>query len=276
MKIMHEDNLEELAARIAAYIEYLFSIDLSVSVHFAAESISRLPYGAWERLLPYNSHNNPYCLAVKSCTAEECIAHQRAIRESSDGRPTVATCYAGVTEYIFPIVNGAEAVGYVSISGYRRDSSKAYPRAAHRLADLKSEPIPKPLADTLIPPLVIMLSELVKSCEDAEPDEQNLISQYLAENHTTLTFDNLCSHFSRSRSYMSHKFAKMFGMSFSAYCNCLRLEDARRLLLLSTRPITEIAFSCGFGDVSYFIRLFKSAYGVSPLKFRKQAVTSDK
>ena len=271
MKIMHEDNLAELVDGIAAYIEYLRGLDLSVSVHFGSESISRIPYSAWERLLPYNSHNNPYCLRIKACRAEDCIAHQRAIRNSTDGKPCVVSCHAGVAEYVFPIVKLGAALGYVAVSGYLGDASRAPLGAAESLCELKSDDIPKALADTLIPPLVCMLSELLRLCEDAEPDEQNLISQYLAENHTSITFDNLCSHFSRSRSYMSHKFVKMFGKSFSAYCNSLRLDDSRRLLLVSDRPITDIAYSCGFGDVSYFIRLFKSEYGVSPLKFRKGA-----
>ena len=34
-------------------------------------------------------------------------------------------------------------------------------------------------------------------------------------------------------------------------------------------PVTEIAYAVGFGDASYFIKLFKEKYGVSPYKYRK-------
>ena len=35
-----------------------------------------------------------------------------------------------------------------------------------------------------------------------------------------------------------------------------------------SRPISAIAYSCGFGDLSGFNRAFKEAYGVSPRELR--------
>ena len=264
----------DLTEKIARYLEYLLSAGLSVSVHFTPQATSRLPYAVWEKLLPYNSHNNPYCLAVKACSAEDCIAHQRKIQSGSGEEPRELVCYAGVREYVFPIPVDGETVGYVAVSGYLGDADKAGAEVAHWLSSLSTDEVPKPLSDVLIPPLVVMLSKLLEASGKLEESEQNLMSQYLAENHTSLTFDNFCRHFSRSRSYMSHKFTKIFGTSFSSYCNSLRLEDARRLLLVSDQSVTDIALGCGFGDVSYFIRLFKSRYGASPLKYRKSAERS--
>ena len=66
---------------------------------------------------------------------------------------------------------------------------------------------------------------------------------------------------------MSHKFSHMFGTSFSDYCNALRLEDARRMLSLGTDSVTDVALASGFGDVSYFIRLFRESIGLSPSQY---------
>lgn len=257
-----------LSEQVSSYIEYLRSHSLSVSIHFAPEVISRLPYEVWKNLLPYNSHNNPYCLAVKSCRAEDCISHQRAIIGSLDSSARRLCCHAGVSEYIFPISLSESNVGYVAVSGHVGDSDMAPDQARAWLSSLVDSEISPDPANALIPPLVLMLSTLVGASAKLEESERNLISQYLAENHTGITFDNFCRHFLRSKSYMSHKFSKMFGMSFSSYCNFLKLEDARRLLLLTDESITDIALNCGFGDVAYFIRLFKAEHGISPLKYR--------
>ena len=260
----------ELAEKIARYIEYLRSVELCVSIHFTPESTARLPHSVWEKLLPYNSHNNPYCLTVKSCRVEDCIAHQRALI-SEVSEPGFKVCHAGVGECVFPVRPSSLTVGYVAVSGTLAMRNLVPSNAASWTHALSENAPPTELAQTLVPPLVMMLEGLLLSSRKFEVSEQNLISQYLAENHISLTFDNFCRHFSRSRSYMSHKFGKMFGKSFSAYCNDLRLEDAARLLMLGDKAVTDVALSCGFGDVSYFIRLFKAKYGVSPLKYRRSS-----
>jgi AraC-like DNA-binding protein len=51
---------------------------------------------------------------------------------------------------------------------------------------------------------------------------------------------------------------------------------ARRDLLdprLAGRPISAIAYSCGFGDLSGFNRAFKEANGVSPRELRNASAT---
>ena len=262
----------KLAKNICRYIEYLREIGLSVSVHFEPESITRLPYSVWSLLLPYNSHNNPYCMTVKGSCAEKCLEQQKKIRAALKNEPFMIECHAGVLEYVFPVLMRGRPVGYAALSGYR-GSAAPIALASARVCSLSVSELPIELARTLFPPLAVMLGELFSETEKLEDNEENMISQYLAENHTTLTFDNFCRHFSRSRSYMSHKFSHMFGTSFSDYCNALRLEDARRMLSLGTDSVTDIALASGFGDVSYFIRLFKARYGSSPLKYRKTAIS---
>jgi AraC-like DNA-binding protein len=41
------------------------------------------------------------------------------------------------------------------------------------------------------------------------------------------------------------------------------------LLAGDDRPITDVAFDVGFGDLSNFVRTFHRAAGVSPLRFRQ-------
>ena len=49
----------------------------------------------------------------------------------------------------------------------------------------------------------------------------------------------------------------------------LRIEQAARLLRETDLPVMEVGFSVGFDNFSYFIKRFRSVYGVSPSHYRK-------
>ncbi|MFW5783119.1 MAG: helix-turn-helix domain-containing protein [Spirochaetota bacterium] len=57
----------------------------------------------------------------------------------------------------------------------------------------------------------------------------------------------------------------------SGLVNRLLLDRAERLLRTTLLDVTEIAYSAGFGNLSYFYRLFRERYGCSPRAFREYA-----
>jgi AraC-like DNA-binding protein len=67
-------------------------------------------------------------------------------------------------------------------------------------------------------------------------------------------------------------FLRVFGVVVGAtphqYLVRARLRHAARALAQTQRPVTEIAFDVGFGDLSNFVRSFHRAAGVSPRAFR--------
>jgi len=67
-------------------------------------------------------------------------------------------------------------------------------------------------------------------------------------------------------------FAKVLGVTPHQYLLRSRLRRAARLLVdEADRPVTDVAFDVGFGDLSNFVRSFHRAAGVSPSAFRKAA-----
>ncbi len=66
-------------------------------------------------------------------------------------------------------------------------------------------------------------------------------------------------------------FSRVLGVTPKQYVIRARLRRAARLLADDTRPITEIAFAVGFGDLSNFVRTFHRAAGLSPRAFRRAA-----
>ncbi len=68
------------------------------------------------------------------------------------------------------------------------------------------------------------------------------------------------------------------GTTFTAYVQEQRLSRAYRLLLDPRRAgekISAVAYDCGFGDVSYFNRVFRRRYGAAPSDVRARAERAD-
>lgn len=267
--------MQNLLAKTVTYIKYLIEdFSLQLSVHFTEELLRMMPKLMIDSLIPYNYHRNPYCIAVKGSGASACVASQKKlIAECKTDESYIRTCYAGVTEYICPVMKDGEVVGFVAVSGYR---TKVVPDNVKNkrlwTKTLDSRDIPKAFLDCVIPPLSIMLSNLFEFCNHKSNDEYNMVLRFLNEYHTNVTLGELCKHFGRSKSHMSHMFKSENGMTIRAYCNNLKLEDSKKLLLETDISVTEVAFDVGFNDVSYFIGLFKKKYGISPLQYRKKAL----
>lgn len=68
---------------------------------------------------------------------------------------------------------------------------------------------------------------------------------------------------------------EMEGVSLSEFVLGQRLARAHRMLgdsRLAERPISEIAFDVGFGDLSYFNRTFRRLYGATPSEIRRASI----
>ena len=66
----------------------------------------------------------------------------------------------------------------------------------------------------------------------------------------------------------SRCFKKEIGITLQEYLVRLRIREALRLLDNPNASITDIAFTVGFNDTSYFSRTFKKYMNYSPSEFR--------
>ena len=72
-----------------------------------------------------------------------------------------------------------------------------------------------------------------------------------------------------SQSHFMKYFRQYMGVSFVEYLNSYRLFQAAGLLRTTDQPVTRIAQSCGFDNLSYFNRLFRKKYHGTPGAYRK-------
>jgi AraC-like DNA-binding protein len=74
-----------------------------------------------------------------------------------------------------------------------------------------------------------------------------------------------------SRFHFVRLFKRETGVTPYQYLLQLRIRHAIGLLRDTQRPVTEIAFDVGFGDLSNFINTFRRKVGCSPRRFRTAA-----
>ena len=79
----------------------------------------------------------------------------------------------------------------------------------------------------------------------------------------------LAAHFNVTETYISILFSKFSGTSFKGYLMQEKLNKAIELLDQTDMTVNEAAFYSGFDSVSYFIRVFKSVYEMSPGAWRR-------
>jgi len=59
---------------------------------------------------------------------------------------------------------------------------------------------------------------------------------------------------------------ELSGKSVNIYIREIRLDRARQLLSSGRFGVSEVAFSCGFNDISYFSKCYKNKFGLPPSK----------
>ena len=85
------------------------------------------------------------------------------------------------------------------------------------------------------------------------PEENRKISEYAA----------LCN---MSEPNFRKLFKEYIGKSPIDYRNSARLEKAKAKLLSGEYNVSEVAYSCGFTNLSFFTRQYKAKYGYTPKK----------
>jgi AraC-like DNA-binding protein len=110
--------------------------------------------------------------------------------------------------------------------------------------------------------------------EPYKDKEKASILRFIATNYadTELDLERVVAGTGANRTKVNEVLKTELGMTFTSYLNKLRLTEAARLLAeKSGAGIAEIAYSVGYGNVSYFNKLFKDEYGCTPKAFRSLA-----
>lgn len=113
----------------------------------------------------------------------------------------------------------------------------------------------------------------IQLCSEFEKNRSQKLKELFAwiqEHHSgPLSVEDAAAKMNFSASYFCRFFKRATGQSFTTYVNNYRLEMAVNEIEMGEMQIAEIAVNHGFDSESYFFRLFKKKYGITPLQFRK-------
>ena len=92
------------------------------------------------------------------------------------------------------------------------------------------------------------------------------------EGCTDLSAEALAEKMGVSQTALARLCAAKFGAAPRDLLLKIRLDKARLALQLSDSPVTDIATACGFKDCSYFTKVFKRYFSVTPRQYRLNAI----
>ena len=121
----------------------------------------------------------------------------------------------------------------------------------------------------------ILISNLgvstAKKRSDKSLEKVKLVLEYVHQGYAgRLSVDAAAALCFYSKAHFMKFFKAALGVSFITYVNDYRLSVAADMLLSTSDSVLNIAMGTGFESLSYFNRLFKRKYGVSPNEYRKR------
>lgn len=197
-----------------------------------------------------------------------------AIEHANQFRPDII-----LMDISMPLTNGLEAqkeiikflpnVKTIIISAYD-DFSFAQEAIKYGVFDYLLKPVsPKVLSNCL--------NKLMKTMDITTYSENitytgniQKIIEYIDLNYldNNLNLKSLSNRFGLNEKYLSRYFKEKMEISYTEYVTKLKMERAKYLLKYTDNPIYEISVELNYSDSSYFSKLFKKTFGVSPSEYR--------
>jgi len=214
---------------------------------------------------------------------------QRAFNQAREKKDIhIYHCHIGLYEAVAPILDNDMVIGYVMIGQILDSNAKSYQwrRIANHCTDTYSMDISayKGSFDRLKTSTkaeITAMTNILMACASfiwyrkmahiERGDLFHRVDTYIRERIAEqLSLTDLCRDLNISRTTLYKCLTDQVSMSFTAYLKDLRLTKSKELLIISRRPVKDIACEVGYRDYNYFSRLFRKTYGITPSGFRKK------
>ncbi len=96
------------------------------------------------------------------------------------------------------------------------------------------------------------------------------IKSYIKDNYMgSLNRKEIAIHVSLNPAYLSRFFKKETGQTLTEYITELRLDESKKILSETDLTITLIAEKIGYKNYSYFSKIFKERFGITPNEYKR-------
>lgn len=124
----------------------------------------------------------------------------------------------------------------------------------------------------------LLLLELLRNTEKIEQNGQNqyerklvfTVLRHIEENYRNANLSLLAEEYNQPIYYLSKLVKQSTGHTYKELLQVKRLNQASYLLSSTGLSISDIISAVGYDNTSYFHRVFKERYGVTPKEYRKK------
>ncbi|CAH0528783.1 PocR ligand-binding domain-containing protein [Vibrio hippocampi] len=236
---------------------------------------------------------------------EKCRASDRCggLEATKANRPCIYKCHAGLTDFSIPIEIGGTLVGFALCGQVKLDDpvnlddvqeiDKSWMKDPELLEyydqvpqiDCKRLLASADLLETLIDDSVKGKLDVMVINDKSDIKSLFASDHPIKSNHTRihkairyierhyfedLRLEDVAEYVYLSPHYFSKLFKKEVGVGFNHYLNSQRLIGAEKMLQYSDWSVSRIASNLGYSCSSYFCKVFKNAYGMTPQEFRDE------
>lgn len=226
------------------------------------------------------------------------------LEASKSDQPCIYRCHAGLTDFSIPLVIAGHLVGFVLCGQVRLrnddvdlvdilnvdDCWQADPELLNEFRKVPEMDYSRVIASADLLKLIVEnclkkqlnfvvikenkpYSDPLRQTRTPNPHDNKMkkalryIDAHLSDD---LRLEDVASHVYLSPYYFSKLFKKYHGIGFNAWVNQQRMASARELLCHSDWSIASIARNLGFSQTSYFCKVFRQTYQVTPQVYRQQ------
>ena len=227
-------------------------------------------------------HKHPKCLEV-------CFQSDRTHLDHVEENKRLLTylCPFGIFEAIAPIMKNGSVIAYIFFAMAIEDREGCDEHPVRKVLELAPNADGEYLRQCIIETphysrktleaysdLLLIMAEYIEKYDLMSENEQSLaevVRRYIDKNLSSkITLADLSWNLHCSTVTLTEHFKEQFGITIMQYVMQRRMEMAEQMLLGSNASVSEIAAGCGFADVEYFSRTFKSIHGESPKRWRKK------
>ncbi|MRS16278.1 regulatory protein PocR [Enterobacteriaceae bacterium RIT691] len=223
------------------------------------------------------------------------------LEASKSDEPCIYRCHAGLTDFSIPLVIAGHLVGFVLCGQVRLSQDvglvdilrvdecwRADPDLLHEFLNVPEVDYARVIASAELLKLIVenylkkhlsfvMIKDnptpaAVNRKQPLAHDSKMKKALRYIEAHLSeeLRLEEVASHVYLSPYYFSKLFKKYQGIGFNAWVTQQRMANAKELLCHSDWSIASIARNLGFSQPSYFCKVFRQTYQVTPQVFRQQ------
>lgn len=125
------------------------------------------------------------------------------------------------------------------------------------------------IIESLVLEILSLLSKTPLNIEKGTPRWVGKLQEILNDHDSiNLSLDEISGLLNIHPVHLSRSFKKYFHCTLGEYVRRIKIEKAAVLILEGSRPLTSIAYDCGFADQSHLIKVFKAYMGINPSFFR--------